>query len=200
MRHLFSLMHTPEIKNGTATLMYDRNQPIYMKRKHLLTGLLAILLSLPGMAQMKRLMVLENFEQAIMLRDSLKTFYNGQYDLSYFNYNKKDNDTRMVFSNSEDRKIEFFISARRIGEDKVLEKEGIQVIERVHVKGRFLDLFNLYKRFIDPAAELEKLKDKGLDRGKTYKAYPTDNGLMFVNLFGSGENWELIVAINNRNK
>ena len=171
-----------------------------MKRKHILTWLLAILLSFPGTAQIRRLMVLENFEQAITLRDSLRAFYNGQYDLSYFTFDKKQDDARLGFTNSEGRKIDFFITARRIGEDKVLEKEGVRVIDRVHVKGRFLDLFNLYKRLIDPAAELEKLKDKGLDRGKTYKAYPTDNEKVFVNLHGSGEDWELIIVMENRNK
>jgi hypothetical protein len=36
------------------------------------------------MAQMKRFMIMENFEQAFILRDSLKAFYKGQYDLAAF--------------------------------------------------------------------------------------------------------------------
>jgi|GEM_PF-3420568 len=200
MRRPFSLMHTPEIKSRITTLMYDRNYSTHMKIKHLMTWLLAILLSLPGIAQMKRFMVMENFDQAFILRDSLKAFYSGQYDLSYFDYNKKSDDMRMEFANSEGRKIEFIIKAHRIGEDKVLEKEGTRIIGRVSVKGRFLDLFNLYKRFIDPAAELEKLKDKGLGMGRDYNAYPTDKEKVFVNLEGVDENWRLIILMENRNK
>lgn len=198
MRRLFSLVRTPEIKRCVTTLMHDRNYSIFMKRKHILTWLLAILLTLPGMAQMRRLMVLENFEQAFILRDSLKAYYNGQYELAAFDFDKRYDNMRLRFSNNEERAVEVSITARRIGEDKVLEKEGIQIIEKVFVKGRFLDLFNLYKRFIDPAAELEKLKDKGLDRGRYYKAYPTDKDRMFVNLHGSGENWELIILMENK--
>lgn len=164
-----------------------------MKPRYFLVYFLALSLSIPAAAQMNKFMLLESFDKTFALRDSLKAFYKDVYDLASFDYNRKNDATRITFSNTEGREIKFSIRATWIGKDDVLEKEGVQTITRFHVQGRFLDLFNLYKRFIDPSAQVEKLKEKGLDRGKTYKANRNDPNEIFVNLYGSNESWELIV-------
>jgi hypothetical protein len=164
-----------------------------MKLKFLVV--VSLLFSCGASAQMKRLFVKDGYNKVFQLRDSLKAYYNGRYELATFLWNDKKDYSNWQFRNSEGREINFSIRTANIDADPVLEKKGVKIIDRVHVSGRFLDLFELYKHFIDPAADIEKLKVNGLKMGRVYTAYQGEEK-MWVNLIGSGDNWELMLAKN----
>lgn len=103
-------------------------------------------------------------------------------------------DNRYIFeyieadsSVSEPAKIKVIFQKRTKGANPALEQDGITVYELSAISGNYLDIFPIWEKYIDPAADIEILATRGYsDRKK------------FENADGSGEDY--LFKGSNQNK